>query len=89
MSSIIRNSCVTLVGLLWLCSPANEVPAQEPEIKTVRLPVTLEGDLKTELRARIEGYVAIVHGDIGERVTKGKVLVTLDAPELEATVQRR
>jgi len=89
MSSIIRNSCVTLVGLLWLCSPANEVPAQAPEIKTVRLPVTLEGDLKTELRARIEGYVAIVHGDIGERVTKGKVLVTLDAPELEATVQRR
>ncbi len=89
MSSIIRNSCVTLVGLLWLCSPANEVPAQEPEIKTVRLPVTLEGDLKTELRPRIEGYVAIVHGDIGERVTKGKVLVTLDAPELEATVQRR
>ena len=89
MSSIIRNSCVTLVGLLWLCSPANEVPAQEPEVKTVRLPVTLEGDLKTELRARIEGYVAIVHGDIGERVTKGKVLVTLDAPELEATVQRR
>ena len=89
MSSIIRNSCATLVGLLWLCSPANEVPAQEPEIKTVRLPVTLEGDLKTELRARIEGYVAIVHGDIGERVTKGKVLVTLDAPELEATVQRR
>ncbi len=58
-------------------------------MKTVRLPVTLEGDLKTELRARIEGYVAIVHGDIGERVTKGKVLVTLDAPELEATVQRR
>ena len=89
MSSIIRNSCVTLVGLLWLCSPANEVPAQEPEIKTVRLPVTLEGDLKTELRARIEGYVAIVHGDIGDRVTKGKVLVTLDAPELEAMVQRR
>ncbi|MGI9445639.1 MAG: efflux RND transporter periplasmic adaptor subunit [Rubripirellula sp.] len=89
MSSIIRNSCVTLVGLLWLCSPANEVPAQEPGIKTVRLPVTLEGDLKTELRARIEGYVAIVHGDIGERVTKGKVLVTLDAPELEAMVQRR
>ena len=86
MISIIRTSCVTLVSLLWLCPPAF---AQEPKMKTVQLPITLEGDQRTELRARIEGYVAIVHGDIGERVTKGKVLVTLDAPELEATVQRR
>ena len=89
MNSIIRTSCVTLVSMLWLYPLANAVTAQETEMKTVRLPVTLEGDLRTELRARIEGYVAIVHGDIGERVTKGKVLVTLDAPELEATVQRR
>jgi len=86
MISIIRTSCVTLVSLLWLCPLAF---AQDPEMKTVQLPITLEGDQRTELRARIEGYVAIVHGDIGERVTKGKVLVTLDAPELEATVQRR
>ncbi len=89
MNSIIRNSCVALVSLLWLCSLANETPAQEAKVKTVRLPVSLKADLRTELRARIEGYVAIVHGDIGERVSKGKVLITLDAPELEATVQRR
>ena len=89
MSSIIRTSCVCLVSLLWLCPLADLARGQDPEIKIVRLPITLEGDLRTELRARIEGYVAIVHGDIGERVTKGKVLVTLDAPELEATVQRR
>ncbi|MAI71669.1 MAG: hypothetical protein CMM01_12245 [Rhodopirellula sp.] len=89
MKSIIRISCVTLVSLLWYCPPESVVMAQEAENIKVRLPIILEGDLKTELRARIEAYVATVHGDIGERVMKGKVLVTLDAPELGATVLRR
>ena len=89
MSSIIRTSCVTLVCLLWHCPLAVVVSAQESETKTVQLPVTLEGDLRTELRARIDGYVATVHADIGERVKKDQVLISLDAPELEATVLRR
>ena len=89
MNSIIRISCVTLVHLVWFFPLVSVAPAQDSGNVKVRLPIILEGDLKTELRARIEGYVATVHGDIGERVTKGKVLVTLDAPELEATVLRR
>ena len=89
MNSIIRISCVSLVGFLGFFPLASVASAQDSENIKVRLPIILEGDLKTELRARVEGYVATVHGDIGERVMKGKVLVTLDAPELEATVLRR
>ena len=55
----------------------------------IRLPMTLEGDQRTELRARVEGYVSEVHVDIGDRVTAGQLLVSLDAPELEAEVRRR
>ena len=57
--------------------------------RTIQLPITLEGDQRTELRSRIEGYVAVVHVDIGDRVSAGQLLVTLDAPELEADVRRR
>ena len=89
MNSILRISFGTLVNLLWFFPLASVATAQESEKVKVQLPIILEGDLKTELRARVEGYVADVHGDIGERVMKGKVLVTLDAPELEATVLRR
>lgn len=55
---------------------------------SVRLPITLEGDQRTELYARVQGYVEEVHVDIGDRVTKGQLLVTLDAPELQADVRR-
>jgi multidrug resistance efflux pump len=65
------------------------VCAQDTKPKSIQLPITLESDLRTELRARVEGYVATVHGDIGDRVTRDQVLVTLDAPELQATVLRR
>ena len=57
--------------------------------QTVQLPITLEADQRTELRARVEGYVNVVHVDIGDRVQKGQLLVTLDAPELQADVRRR
>ena len=89
MSSIIRPSCVTLFVLLWLCPLATVLCAQDTEPESIQLPITLEGDLRTELRARVEGYVATVHGDIGDRVTRDQLLVTLDAPELEVSVLRR
>lgn len=69
---------------------AGQVCAQQTaEKKEIRLPMTLSADQRTELHARIEGYVAKVHVDIGDRVETGQVLVTLDAPELVADVQRR
>lgn len=64
------------------------VYAQESR-QSVQLPITLEADQHTELYARIEGFVAKVHVDIGDRVEKGQLLVTLEAPEMQADVQRR
>ena len=79
--------CFLPLGLLIGLSVCH---GQESQIKSnIRLPITLEGDQRTELRARIEGYVAKVHVDIGDRVTEGQLLVSLDAPELQADVRRR
>jgi multidrug efflux pump subunit AcrA (membrane-fusion protein) len=80
---------VVLLGATLL-SPTSLCCGQDTAVtKEIRLPITLQGDQRTELRARVEGYVAEVHVDIGDRVTADQVLVTLDAPELEADVRRR
>ena len=90
-----------LIKTLWFCistvvflGPVSSPPTaafevEDGERSEIRLPVTLEADQHTELRARIEGYVSQVMVDIGDRVTAGQVLVLLDAPELEAEVARK
>jgi multidrug resistance efflux pump len=55
----------------------------------IRLPMTLQADQQTSLRARVEGYVDQVRVDIGDEVQQGQVLITLDAPELQAEVHLR
>ncbi|NND97686.1 MAG: HlyD family efflux transporter periplasmic adaptor subunit [Pirellulaceae bacterium] len=83
-----RFAGLSLVGVLILSTTAM-VTAQDSQKTGVRLPITLEADQRTELRARVEGYVDKVQVDIGDRVKKDQVLVSLDAPELEADVRRR
>lgn len=41
---------------------------------------------QAELSAKVQGYVATVRVDIGDRVSKGQILATLRAPELSAQV---
>jgi HlyD family secretion protein len=41
-----------------------------------------------ELFAKVSGYLAKLHVDIGDRVTKGQLLVELDSPELHRDVDR-
>jgi len=89
MKSILRSFFFVLVVAPCVGPPSSISFAQEADRTEVRLPITLEGDQRTELRARVEGYVAVVHADIGDRVAKGQRLVSLDAPELQAEVRRR
>lgn len=54
----------------------------------LRLPATLSGAHETEVRARADGYVRSYTVDIGDQVTVGQVLVQLEAPELEESLDR-
>lgn len=83
-----RFSIFSTLGVAAICA-ATACPVTAQEKTEIRLPITLQADQRTELRARVEGYVQQVHVDIGDRVTLGQLLVTLDAPELEADVRRR
>lgn len=41
---------------------------------------------RIDLAAKISGRVSRVHGDFGDRVEKGRILVELSSPQLEATL---
>jgi multidrug resistance efflux pump len=89
MNSLLRTSLSVWAAVSFVTQSASILRAQQARRTEVRLPITLEADQRTELLARVEGYVAEVHVDIGDRVSKGQVLVSLQAPELEAEVRRR
>ena len=49
--------------------------------RSVTLPATLRGRSETTILARSGGYLAAWHKTIGDRVKKGEVLATIEAPE--------
>ena len=58
------------------------------EAASARRPLTLPGETaawyESRIYARVNGYVAKWLVDIGDRVTAGKTLATIDTPELDA-----
>ena len=68
---------------------ANALPSvqlvrpQPAEGGSLDLPGTLEADNRAQIHARTSGYIARWNVDIGDRVGRGQVLATLDAPELD------
>jgi HlyD family secretion protein len=75
-------------------SPADELSEPEAVVATVRperqslrraveQPGQIEGFERTDVVAKISGYVKKLHVDIGDRVTKDQVLADLWVPELE------
>lgn len=54
------------------------------------VPLQLAGELRpdqeTALFAKIQSYVKVIHVDIGSKVSKGQILMILEAPELQAQI---
>src|SRR5687768_7212365 len=57
---------------------------KESITKTLSLPAELRPWERTELYAKVEGYVKELKVDIGSRVKKNDVLIIIDAPEVTA-----
>ena len=55
--------------------------------QTLILPGNVRGWHTSTINARVSGYVAKWIVDIGDRVTKGEVMVTLDTPELDSQLE--
>lgn len=67
-----------------LIRTVSTVTVREGEARrTVTLPATLRGRSETVIHARSGGYLSAWHKTIGDRVKKGELLATIDAPEQE------
>lgn len=57
-------------------------------VRTVRLPGTLEPFEQVDLPARVDGYVARLLVDLGDRVDEGALLAEIDVPERIGEIAR-
>lgn len=60
---------------------------EQPLASYVKLPGQLKPFEEVNIYARVNGFIASVNVDRGSIVRKGKVLLTLEAPEIESQVQ--
>ncbi len=64
--------------------PVRTVAVQtEPVQRTTVQPATVHPYYRAEIRSRVSGYASELHADIGDLVSAGDKLLTLDVPELE------
>lgn len=68
-------------GCLWLLMSAVALPAWAADA-----PAVLQWSQRVELSTPVSGVVRTVQADVGDRVKKGQVLVTLDAAAYQANV---
>jgi multidrug efflux pump subunit AcrA (membrane-fusion protein) len=70
-------------------SVATVRPERQTLHRAVEQPGQVEGFERTDLVAKISGYVKKLHVDIGDRVTKDQVLADLWVPELEEELSQK
>ena len=67
-------------------APAAEVavvaPERQPLVRTITLAASLEAYEQAPVYAKVAGYVASITVDIGDRVSEGQVVATLEIPEM-------
>jgi RND family efflux transporter MFP subunit len=95
-------TAISLACLLFGCSgnKSQSPPAAAPDsagafilkkeaiAKNLILPAELHPLERTEIYAKVEGYVRELRVDIGDRVKRNDILVILDAPEVTANYAR-
>ncbi len=63
-------------------------PARRPLTRQLRLPGSLIADVQADLYAKTSGFVMAVNVEIGDRVSAGQVLLTLDVPEMTEEIRQ-
>ena len=64
-------------------------PTRADLIRSTTLPAQMEGYEKTEIQARVAGFLRCVNVDIGDRVKKKDVLAELRIPEMDQEVLQK
>ncbi|WP_426670427.1 efflux RND transporter periplasmic adaptor subunit [Mucilaginibacter sp. McL0603] len=91
--------CLFTVGALASCQDKQKpVAAAQPDVTqvfslkegtlntTMRLPAVLQPYQTVDLYAKVNGFVKTMTVDVGSQVHQGQLLMTLDAPEMTASL---
>lgn len=93
--------CLLITGLLASCG-SNQKPAAAPQPNitqvfnlkegtlntTMRLPAVLQPYQTVDLYAKVNGFIKTMTVDIGSQVRHGQLLMTLEAPEMIASLKQ-
>lgn len=63
-------------------------PVNRAITRQVKLPGTLIAEEQVDLYAKVSGYVSEVRVDIGDRVSAGQALLTIDVPEMTEEIRQ-
>ncbi|WP_133553113.1 efflux RND transporter periplasmic adaptor subunit [Pedobacter duraquae] len=100
-SATLMLSSIALISLMAGCSGEEKkekaVEAKAPEIKTfalqsqkmatsIKLPGELVAYQQVDLYAKVSSFVKTLKADVGSQVSKGQLLMTLEAPEMTSQV---
>jgi RND family efflux transporter MFP subunit len=71
-------------------TPVKTAAATKEDInRWITIPGSLRPNQQATLYAKLGGYLSAIHVDKGDKVTAGKELAVIDAPELEADLKRQ
>jgi len=74
-------------GMMMMMNPFETVPVKKINpLVILKLAGELQPDQSTELFAKVNSYVKNIRVDIGDRVSEGQILMTLEAPEIQSQV---
>lgn len=75
------------MGVMMMMNPFETVPVKKINpLVILKLAGELQPDQSTELFAKVNSYVKNIRVDIGDRVSEGQILMTLEAPEIQSQV---
>jgi len=75
------------MGGMMMMNPFETVPVKKINpLVILKLAGELQPDQNTELFAKVNSYVKNIRVDIGDRVSEGQILMTLEAPEIQSQV---
>lgn len=84
---------VLLLPFVTLSQEPVQVQVVRPEFRkiprTVEQPGSVRAEMEAPLAAKLAGYVAKVHKDIGDPVKTGEVLAEISVPELDAEAKHK
>lgn len=90
--TLMRKIVLLVLAVPLVASGAVELPGVKPAKGPVSRWVTLPGTLapwqQAVVRSRIDGHLASVRADRGDRVKAGQVLAVVEAPEIEADLAK-